>query len=102
MSVIVKNFMDSSFRSFVKGSPERIKELCKHSSLPNNYEEVLKIYTESGYRVLALATKSLDINFLKAQKITRDEVESDLEFLGLLIMQNKLKTVTTSIISTLN
>lgn len=102
MSVIVKNFMDSSFRSYVKGSPERISELCKPSSLPSNYEEVLKIYTECGYRVLALATKSLDINFIKAQKITRDEVEDNLEFLGLLVMQNKLKPVTINIIETLN
>jgi cation-transporting ATPase 13A2 len=57
MSVIVKNFMNSTFRSYVKGSPERIRELCKPSSLPSNFDEVLKIYTECGYRVLALGTK---------------------------------------------
>lgn len=44
----------------------------------------------------------MNINFLKSQKITRDEVESNIEFLGLLVMQNKLKPVTTSIIETLN
>jgi cation-transporting P-type ATPase 13A2 len=32
----------------------------------------------------------------------RDEVENDLQFLGFLVMQNKLKPVTTSIIETLN
>ncbi len=75
-SVIVKNFLNSSYRSYVKGSPEKIKELCKSSTLPSNYEEILQIYTESGYRVLGLATKSLDINYLQAQKIQRDEVET--------------------------
>ena len=45
MSVIVKNFIDNSFRVYVKGSPERIKELCKDSSLPKNYDEILEIYT---------------------------------------------------------
>ena len=103
MSVITKNFCDhGSFRSFVKGSPERIRELCMTETLPQNFDEILQIYTECGYRVLALATKSLNINYLKAQKITRDEVESDLQFLGFLIMQNKLKPVTVSVIQTLN
>ena len=94
--------LDGEFRSYVKGSPERIRELCNASTLPENFDEILQIYTECGYRVLALATKALNLNFLKAQKITREEVESDISFLGLLIMQNKLKPVTTSVIQTLN
>lgn len=102
MSVIVKNFIDSSFRSYVKGSPEKIRELCKPESLPSNFDEVLQIYTECGYRVLAMATKPLNINFIKAQKIPRDDVENNLEFLGFLVMQNKLKPVTINIIQTLN
>lgn len=102
MSVIVKNFMDSSFRSYVKGSPEKIRELCRPETLPSNFDEVLGIYTECGYRVLALATKPLQMNFLKAQKCQRDDVELDIEFLGLLVMQNKLKPVTVNIIQTLN
>lgn len=28
MSVIAKNMYDDTFRSYVKGSPERIRELC--------------------------------------------------------------------------
>ena len=59
MSVIVKNFLDSTFRSYVKGSPEKIRELCRPESLPSNFDEVLNIYTECGYRVLAMATKPL-------------------------------------------
>lgn len=86
----------------MKGSPERIRELCKSSSLPDNFDEILQIYTECGYRVLALGTKPLQLSFLKAQKIQRDEVENEIEFLGFLIMQNKLKPVTTTIIQTLN
>jgi cation-transporting ATPase 13A2 len=39
---------------------------------------------------------------LKSQKITRDEIEYDLTFLGFLIMQNKLKVVTKHVIETLN
>lgn len=43
-----------------------IRELCNSSSLPNNFEEILEIYTQSGYRVIALATKPLKVNYLKA------------------------------------
>ena len=35
------------------------------------------------------------------QKVKRDEIESDLTFLGLLIMENKLKTETVAVIDTL-
>jgi cation-transporting ATPase 13A3/4/5 len=71
-------------------------------SLPKNFDEILDIYTDQGFRVLAIATKALKINYLKSQKIHRDEVESGLQFIGLLIMQNKLKPVTTGVIETLN
>lgn len=52
--------------------------------------------------MLALASKTLNINYLKSQKVTRDEIEFDLQFLGFLVMQNKLKPVTTGVIQTLN
>lgn len=45
MSVIVKNFFNNSFRSYVKGSPERIKELCNPKTMPENFDEILEIYT---------------------------------------------------------
>ncbi len=102
MSVITKNFIDHSFRAYVKGSPEMIRSLCTNDSVPDNYEEILQVYTECGYRVLAMAQRPLELNFIKAQKIPRDDVEKDLRFLGFLVMQNKLKPVTKSIIETLN
>lgn len=37
MSVIINNKADNSFRSYVKGSPEKIAELCIPSSLPKDY-----------------------------------------------------------------
>ena len=59
MSVIVKSFLDQQFKVFAKGSPERIRELCRIGSLPGNFDEVLEKYTECGYRVLALAGKPM-------------------------------------------
>jgi len=34
MSVIVKNNVDSTFRAYVKGSPEKVADLCLPYSLP--------------------------------------------------------------------
>jgi magnesium-transporting ATPase (P-type) len=50
----------------VKGSPERIKDLCLDHTLPDNFDEILEVYTECGYRVLGLASKPLNINFIKS------------------------------------
>ena len=41
MSVIAKNMFDDTFRSYVKGSPERIRELCLAETLPENFDEIL-------------------------------------------------------------
>jgi len=63
MSVIVKNMKDGNFKSYVKGSPEKIKELCVNGTLPENYDDIQNIYTRKGYRVLALAQKQLKIAY---------------------------------------
>ena len=56
-----------------------------------------------GFRVLAMAHKPLpDMNYIKSQKVERDSIESNIWFLGFLIMQNKLKPATTGTITTLN
>lgn len=61
--------------------------------MPGNYDEVLELYTKEGYRVIALAEKPFPtMNYRKAMSITRDAAESELNFLGLLIMENKMKS----------
>jgi cation-transporting ATPase 13A2 len=66
MSVIVKNTADMSYRAYVKGSPEKIAELCNPDSLPQNFSECLEIYTQKGLRVIALAMRYLeDTTYLK-------------------------------------
>lgn len=102
MSVICRNQIDKQFIAFVKGSPEKIQELCDPSTLPNNFEEVLETYTKEGFRVIALATKPLpEMTFKLAMGIPRGDVESNLKFLGLLVMENKLKPQTPGTIENL-
>ena len=45
-----------------------------------------------GYRVIALSVKDLpDSSYREIQGLKRDGIERDLTFLGLLILENKLK-----------
>ncbi len=47
MSVVVRNYLDDQtpYHYFVKGSPEKIKELSIKGSLPADYDEILDDYT---------------------------------------------------------
>ena len=104
MSVICKNHIDrGGYKSFVKGSPEKIYDLCKRESIPYNFQEILKEYTQEGYRVIAVAYKELPENcsYRTILNMQRDQAESNLTFLGLLIMENKMKDVTTGVIKKL-
>lgn len=113
-SVIVRQFGGKSGDIFVKGAPEAMREICQPDSckyMPNNfssirpltlmflvpvdYEEQLAYYTHKGYRVIGCATRHLKkLTWIKAQKMTRQDVESDLRFVGFIIFENKLKPST--------
>jgi cation-transporting ATPase 13A3/4/5 len=63
----------------------------------------LNYYTHKGYRVIACATRyERKLSWMKVQKLTRAEAESNLEFAGFIIFENKLKSTTTDVISELN
>lgn len=101
-SVIVRQFGSKSGQVYVKGAPEVMKEICRSDSFPMDYEELLAFYTHRGFRVIACATKSIPkLNWLKVQKMKRDEAESELDFVGFIIFENKLKDSTTPVIEEL-
>jgi predicted P-type ATPase len=93
----------TQFCVYVKGAPEKIHELCRQETIPDNFDDKLHSYTANGYRVIALAGKKLppNTNWTSANKLKRDNVEMDLTFYGFLIMQNKLKVETPSVINEL-
>lgn len=102
MSVVTKNLATPDFELFCKGSPEMIVALSKPETVPMNLLKSLKKYTEKGYRVIAIATKTLpNWNYLKIKKTPREEMEKELTFLGLIILENRLKTQTTAVIKEL-
>ncbi|XP_011496793.1 PREDICTED: probable cation-transporting ATPase 13A3 [Ceratosolen solmsi marchali] len=101
MSVIAKSSLVGKFVAFTKGSPEMILSLSTPQSIPNDVMITLRYFTEQGYRVIAMACKDIDVADDQVQKVPRDEVEKDLEFLGLIVLENRLKKPTTKVINNL-
>lgn len=85
MSVVSR--INNELLVFVKGSPEIIKTLCINT--PPTYDYLVKKYASKGLRIIACAYKRTDILYTD-----RKEIEKDLEFLGLLIFENRLKPET--------
>lgn len=46
MSVIVENLTENNQYVFVKGSPEKIRELCLVNSIPKDFHRVLDEYAK--------------------------------------------------------
>ncbi len=70
--------------------------------MPDNLVQALDEYTREGYRVIAIAGKQLGCDFDTLECMERDKLESDLDFLGLMIMENRLKPETRKVIDLLN
>jgi cation-transporting P-type ATPase 13A2 len=103
MSCVCKDLgQGSRYRMHLKGSPEKVREMCRESTVPANFHKILSKYTENGYRVLAAATKAVDLSYYEIMRSTREDIEKDFIFIGFLIVENKLKPVTSSIIDVLH
>jgi len=90
---------------FCKGSPEKMKKLCRPDTIPDDFTQVLDQYTSQGFRILALASRHIPTNMaknVKLSKLERSEVEADLTFLGLIIMENRIKAVSKEVITELH
>lgn len=72
--------------------------MCLPSSLADSFDDKLDALTKKGFRVIAFAQKQLTPS---TQTLNRDECEKDLEFLGLLWMENHVKDVSADVISQL-
>ncbi|CAK7298641.1 Probable cation-transporting ATPase 13A4 [Vulpes lagopus] len=86
--------------AFMKGAPERVASFCQPETVPTSFASELQIYTTQGFRVIALAYKKLEMDH-HTTSLTRDKVESDLIFLGLLILENRLKDETKPVLEEL-
>ncbi|CAN9500917.1 unnamed protein product [Ophioblennius macclurei] len=104
MSVVSRLLGEKRMDAYMKGAPEVVASLCKKATVPENFAEVLESYTKQGFRVIALAHRRLEskLTWHKVQNINRDHIEANMEFLGLIIMQNKLKPETPAVLRDLH
>ncbi|XP_044277123.1 polyamine-transporting ATPase 13A2 isoform X6 [Varanus komodoensis] len=103
MSVLVKPPGDALPEVYMKGAPEIVAGLCTSESVPTDLSQALCRFTRDGFRVLGLAYKPVVAigTFEEVQDVSRDSVESQMCFLGLLVLKNVLKAETTPVIHSL-
>ncbi|XP_048811065.1 probable cation-transporting ATPase 13A5 isoform X2 [Lagopus muta] len=95
MSVVSQKIGEEQYDLYMKGAPETVSSFCRQETVPSDFLEELKTYTSQGFRVIALAHKVLSLpEDVDVGDLEREEVESGLEFLGLLVMENRLKPET--------
>uniref|UniRef100_A0A673YIZ9 Polyamine-transporting ATPase 13A3 n=1 Tax=Salmo trutta TaxID=8032 RepID=A0A673YIZ9_SALTR len=104
MCVVARLLGEKRMDAYLKGAPEVVASLCKKDTVPEDFAEVLEDYTKQGFRVIALAHRRLEskLTWHKVQNVNRDQMEANMEFLGLIIMQNKLKAETSGVLQDLH
>ncbi|KAH0626031.1 hypothetical protein JD844_000730 [Phrynosoma platyrhinos] len=103
MSVVTRTLGEKRLVAYMKGAPETVGSLCRKETVPENFSTVLESYTRRGLRVIALARRRLESKYTwhKVQHISRDIIEINMDFLGLVMLQNKLKPETVPVLAEL-
>ncbi|CAL1273353.1 unnamed protein product [Larinioides sclopetarius] len=96
MSVVAQTEGTSRFEVFLKGAPELVVSLSRKETVPDDVTDVLEYYSSQGFRIIAVASKCLpdDTSWKEVQQMARNQLETDLQFLGLVVLENKLKPET--------
>ncbi|KAM4693457.1 putative cation-transporting ATPase 13A4 [Discoglossus pictus] len=103
MSVITEIIGGDELIVYMKGAPEMVASFCKPETVPSEFLDELECYTFQGLRVIAVAYKILNnANREDLDSIDREEIECDMEFLGFLILENRLKPETKPVLEELN
>ncbi|KAJ8016642.1 hypothetical protein DPEC_G00009360 [Dallia pectoralis] len=100
MSVVTVAPGGQSPLAFIKGAPEMLASLCQRESVPSQFSNTLRSFVSQGFRVIALGYKTLD-GQTDLSTIKREEIERDVQFLGLLVMKNLVKSESAEVINTL-
>jgi predicted P-type ATPase len=94
MSVVVQDTVTEKSTVFVKGSFEKVAALVNPLSIPQDYLKVAKQHASLGFYVLAIACRMIETSPSQVDNLSRDELESNLELVGLMLFRNELKPET--------
>ncbi|ORY02702.1 hypothetical protein K493DRAFT_334519 [Basidiobolus meristosporus CBS 931.73] len=102
MSVAILDTMTGHVHVYVKGSFEKVKDLCDPALIPLEYDDMCNKLAMEGCYVLAMAHRDLGkIDPRSIQEWSREEMESQLNLMGLVLFKNMLKDDTTDAITQL-
>ena len=107
MSVIIQDAGGNLF-VFVKGSGEKIKSICFASSIPLDFDQVLDLCAKKGIYQISMAMKALKSlpqefdSETTLSGLSRDEIERDLSFVGVINFKNTLREETRDVIRQLD
>ena len=98
MSTVIlnSNHFSSKFKVLSKGAPEIMKDLFDPETVPEDYKQKTREYSEQGLRLLAMGYKEID-NIDQSE----ENLENNLKFLGFILLENPLKKVSKEIIKKL-
>lgn len=86
-SVIIKNKEEELFL-YTKGEPFDVQNLCNKSSVAYNYSQTVSKYSAKGYKCTSLSFKKLNKG---EENLSREEVESDMTFVGFYLQKIKVQ-----------
>ena len=89
-SVVVQSVSDGQLIVFCKGSGEAIRAISKKATMPSNFDAVLRQSARSGLYQISMASKTLGID-TDVSNLSRDQVESDLSFQGVINFKNTMR-----------
>ncbi|XP_026487368.2 endoplasmic reticulum transmembrane helix translocase [Vanessa tameamea] len=85
-----RGFIETHYISSVKGAPETVKTMLKE--VPSHYDHVHLTLSRRGARVLALGYRNLGkLTSQEIRDLSREDIESDLTFVGFVIISCPLK-----------
>lgn len=101
-SVILKR-PDGSLIAYVKGSGESVKKICQPKSLPDDFDKVVRESAKNGVYQISMASKVLskDGKGVDLSTLQREQVESKLNFIGVINFKNVLREDTPNVIQQL-
>ena len=88
-SVILQH-RDGRVVALVKGSGENIAKICDPAGVPSNFFEESKKQSKAGIYQIAVGSKALSKE-IDVGSLSRDDVEKDLSFEGILNFQNRMR-----------
>ena len=90
MSVVAKCMESERLFAFSKGAFENLVAKCDKDSVPFNLGGIYEKLSGLGYRILAYAAKPLPRDTEEPEAISREDAESHMQFVGLVLLSNEL------------